>query len=279
MRMKIRYLLVLLLAFIFLTSCEFREEESNLETLVSYLEKIDREDLSKIIQGANFRAEIIYQDEKGDFYPLTLKSCYDGFVSEGYSRKFSYQFCQYLLYTALNKVLEKRINQLEPEVRAFIEDYKNYIKKQEETINKIKEIAIWSIPIFFAFAGLIVGIGIYKLISVKKKKEKVEKEISHRREEIELYIQQKKGEAKEIVANAIEEASQIKKKAKEEANLIKEEASILGYKEGQMRHKKELKSLRTRLSAIKSIFKTYPELDECFKKVTGWNFEKWLKGR
>ena len=44
-------------------------------------------------------------------------------------------------------------------------------------------------------------------------------------------------------------------------------------------HKQELKSLRNKMSAIKSVFKTYPELNECFKKITGWDFEKWLRKR
>ncbi len=277
--MKAKKIILMLLAMMFIASCELDKKESNLETLVSYIEKLNREDLSKIIRGTNFRAEIIYQDEEGRYYPLTLAGCYKGFIDAGYNKEFSYQFCQYLIYTALNKVLKKRANQLEPQVKALIEDYRNYIKEKEETFETIKKIALYSIPIFFAFAGLITGMGVYRLMNVRKKEEEIEREIARQKEELELYKQKKEKEAKEIVARATEEAEQILEKAKEEAINIGRMAYEQGYKEGQEQHKRELKSLRSKISAVKSIFKARPELNWCFRKVTGWDFEKWLKER
>jgi len=52
-----------------------------------------------------------------------------------------------------------------------------------------------------------------------------------------------------------------------------------GVVEGQEKYRQELKNLRKKISAVKSIFKTRPQLNECFKKTTGWDFEKWLKER
>ncbi len=276
--MKIKHLLIFLLAFVFLTSCELGKD-NNLETLISYLEKINRADLAKIIKGTNFRAEIVYQDEKGNYYPLTLNSCYNGFVDAGYNKKFSYQLCQYLLYTALKKVLEKRTNQLEPQVKALIEDYRNYMKEKEKTLETIKKITLYSIPIFFAFTGLIIGIGAYKLMNLKEKEEKLNQKILEVETGIKHYQQEKEEEARKIISDARKEASRIIEKAQEEAEYIKMQAYEKGYEEGQKRHKKELKSLRIRISAIKSIFKIRPELNDCFKKITGWDFEKWLKER
>lgn len=277
--MKAKKIILMLLATIFITSCELDRKEGNLETLVSYIEKLNIEGLSKVIEGKNFRAEIIYQDERGRYYPLTLAGCYEAFVDEGYNKEFSYKFCQYLIYKALNKVLKKRASQLEPQVKALIEDYRNYIKEKEKTLETIKKIALYSIPIFFAFAGLITGMGVYRLMNVKKKEEEIEREIAKQKEEIELYKQQKEEEARKIVARAKEEAEQILEKAKEEAIDIGRTAYEQGYKKGQEQHKRELKSLRSKISAVKSIFKARPELNWCFRKVTGWDFEKWLKER
>lgn len=277
--MKIKYLLIILLSFAFLTSCELDKKEENLETLVSYMEKLNRGDLSEIIKGFNFRAEIVYQDEEGNYYPLTLNSCYNGFVDAGYNKKFSYQFCQYLLYKALNKVLGKRADQLQPQVKTLIEDYRNYIKEKEKILETIKKITLYSIPIFFAFAGLIIGIGAYKLMNLEEKEEKLNQKILEVETGLKHYQQEKEEEAREIIYNAKREASKMIEKAKEEAEYIKMQAYEKGYEEGQGKHKKELKSLRNKISAVKSIFKTYPELNECFKKITGWDFEKWLKER
>ncbi len=98
------------LAVILIGGCEINEKGENLETLVSYMEKIKRGDLAKIIEGSGFRAAIVYKDKEGNYQPLTFDNCYRAFIEAGYDKKFSYQFCQYLIYTALNKVLERRAN-------------------------------------------------------------------------------------------------------------------------------------------------------------------------
>ncbi len=127
--------------------------------------------------------------------------------------------------------------------------------------------------------GLIVGIGIYKLMNIRAKEEQLKQRIYEVEEGLKHYKQEKEEEARQIIANATREASGIIERAEEEAEHIRTQAYEIGYQEGQQRHKKELKTLRTRLSAIRSIFKTRPELNECFKKITGWDFEKWLKER
>jgi len=86
-------------------------------------------------------------------------------------------------------------------------------------------------------------------------------------------------ESENIINSAKTQANQLIHEAKQEAEHIRNTAFENGYIEGQEKHKKELKSLRSKISAVKSIFKTHPELNECFKKITGWDFEKWLKER
>ena len=255
------------------------KKESNLETLVSYMEKLDRGDLAEIIAGSGFRAEIIYKDKREKCHPLTFKNCYRGFVNAGYNKEFSYQFCKYLIYTALNKVLEKRADQLQPQVKALIEDYRNYIKEKEKILETIKKIALYSILLFFSFTGLIIGVGIYKLMNLRKREEELNEKVLKVETGLKHYQQQKEEEARQIIANATREASGIIERAEEEAEYIRAQAYERGYQEGQGRHRKELKSLRSKISAVKSIFRTYPELNECFKRITGWDFEKWLKGR
>jgi len=277
--MKIKHLWIFILMFAFLTSCDLDKKENDLETLISYMKRLNRNDLGKIIEGSGFKAEIIYKNKKGNYQPLTFNSCYNGFINAGYDKKFSYQFCKYLLYTALNKVLEKRTNQLEPEVKALIEEYRNYIKDKENTLEIIKKIALYSIPLFFAFTGLIIGIGIYKLMNLKEREEKLNEKTLEVETGLKLYTQEKEEEARKIVADAKKEASGIIERAQEEAEYIKAKAYEKGYAEGQEKHKREFKSLRNKISAVKSIFKTYPQLNECFKKITGWDFEKWLKER
>ncbi|HIE59816.1 MAG TPA: hypothetical protein EYP82_07835 [Hydrogenothermaceae bacterium] len=95
---------------------------------------------------------------------------------------------------------------------------------------------------------------------------------------IDTYRKSKEAEIEEKYQQAEKEANQLIHEAKQEAEYIRDTAFNKGYTEGQEKHKKELKSLRNKISAVKSIFKTYPELNECFKKITGWDFEKWLKG-
>lgn len=279
MKSKKLLILLLFLGLLGLSSCEIDKDEERLETLVSYMEKLKRGDLAKIIKGSGFRAAIVYQDEDGNYQPLTFDGCYRAFVNAGYDKKFSYQFCQYLIYTALNKVLEKRANQLEPEVRAFLKEYRQYIKEKEKLIEHIKKVVLYSIPIFFAIVGLIVGVGVYKLMNIKAKEEELKQKAYRVEEGLKLYKQQKEEEAREIVAKATREAEQIIDRAREEAEYIKGQAYERGYEEGREKHKKELKALRGRLAAVRDIFKAKPELNECFKQITGWDFEKWLKER
>ncbi len=144
--------------------------------------------------------------------------------------------------------------------------------------------------LIFVTVGAIIAYllgGIVDIHNYKKKKEaELEEKYNKRKAEIKeaekkaiKSLQKIERKAEGLVKEAGKEAYRIVKKAKEEAEKIKKDASIKGYEEGQQRHKKELKILRTRLSAIRNIFKAYPELNECFKKITGWDFEKWLKER
>jgi len=93
--------------------------------------------------------------------------------------------------------------------------------------------------------------------------------------DINSYKKGKEAEIKEV-ENTI---NQLIKEAEQEAEYIKNIALERGYIEGKEKHKKELKSLRNRLSAVRSIFKKHPELNDCFRNITGWDFEKWLKER
>ena len=114
---------------------------------------------------------------------------------------------------------------------------------------------------------------------IKEAYQKAKEEIKQAEQKTVEFVREKKREAESLIQSSQAKADRIIRKAKEEAEYIRNEAYEKGYQEGQEKHKKELKSLRAKVSAVKSIFKTYPELNECFKRITGWDFEKWLKER
>ncbi len=125
--------------------------------------------------------------------------------------------------------------------------------------------------VLFTISVIVGGVLSYlmwKLFDVNSYKRSKEKEIKELERKAMKLIEDKNKEAKKII-----------ERAEEEAEYIRAQAYERGYQEGQERHKKELKSLRAKVSAVKSIFKTHPELNECFSRITGWDFEKWLKER
>lgn len=127
--------------------------------------------------------------------------------------------------------------------------------------------------------GGVIAYVVYEIVEVEKKKEQIEEEIKQEKAEAEEEISAKRKEIEAILRGAIQRAKQKVEEAEIEAKELRTAGYYKGYKEGQEMHKQELKSLRNKMSAIKNVFKTYPELNECFKKITGWDFEKWLRKR
>jgi len=118
-----------------------------------------------------------------------------------------------------------------------------------------------------------------KEAEIEEKYQQAKAEIKEAEKKAIEFVKKKKEEAENIINSAKTQANQLIHEAKQEAEHIRNTAFKKGYTEGQEKHKKELKSLRNKISAVRSIFKTYPELNDCFKKITGWDFEKWLKER
>jgi len=131
---------------------------------------------------------------------------------------------------------------------------------------------------------------IYEIVDINnyKKSKKAEIEEKYQQAKVEIkeaekkaieFVKEMQEESENIIDSSKTQTNQLIHEAEQEAEHIRNTAFEKGYIEGQEKHKKELKSLRSKISAVKSIFKTYPELNECFKKITGWDFEKWLKER
>jgi len=262
-----------LILVLFLYSCGTRDSE--LETFIEYIEK-DNKEVAELIRNWKLDIKITYQDNAGNIHILTEDKCIKSFSEAGYNEKTSREICKYIFYKAYKSALKEKTNPIEMQLKLLVEDYKNYIKEKENTLETIKKIAIYSIPVFFGLFGLIVGFGVYRIIGIEQKEREIDNKFKQAETALLLYKQQKEQEANQILLNAKREASNIITKAKADAEHIKQEAYEKAYIEGQEKHKKELKTLRDRIAAIKGIFRSRSELNECFKKQVGYSFEEWL---
>ena len=145
-------------------------------------------------------------------------------------------------------------------------DFKLIVLDISELIYKI--IYAYFKYILFTIAviiGLVVAYSLYEFVSIDKYQKEREAEIKEVENKAIEFIKEKKYEAENIINSAKIQANQIIQKAKEEAEYIRNTVFEKGYTEGQEKHKEELKSLRNKISAVRSIFKTYPELKNAKK--------------
>ena len=284
-------LLFLFFFTVFLIGCDIEgttKAQEDLHTLVSYFEKLSREDLSKIIDGYGLEAAIIYKDRKGNIHKLTFRNCYYAVKRDYKDSKFAKQFCNYLLHTALRKVLENRQDYLKDEIELFIDEYRKHL----EIINQRNYLIIkyfkYAAFITALLVGFFISIFVYKLFGISEKEKEAEqklKQIASKAERIliesekqkEQLIEEGRKESQNIITQAKQQAKDILETAKREFIRLKEEGYQQGYKEGKEKHKRELKSLRKELAATKQIFKDNLQLQEIFKKITGWDYETWLR--
>jgi len=139
-----------------------------------------------------------------------------------------------------------------------------------------------------SLVGFFISIFVYKLFGIRGKEKEAEQKLKQAtakakkilieaEKQKEQLIEEGRKESQNIITQAKQQAQDILETAKREFIRFKEEGYQQGYKEGKEKHKQELKNLRKELAATKQIFKGNLQLQEIFKKITGWDYETWLR--
>jgi F0F1-type ATP synthase membrane subunit b/b' len=127
--------------------------------------------------------------------------------------------------------------------------------------------------------GAVLAYLIYEFVDINNYKKSKEAEIEEKYQRAKKEIKEAENKAIRFLEEKRQEAERIMEQAREEAERIRNEAFKIGYEQGKEKFKEDFKLLKKRMTAVKSIFKHRQELNQCFKKITGWSFEKWLKER